>query len=89
MADWEQQFLAIQTLKPYVWWHFLDDIFSLLVHRRAALDRFLSTINEFHLTIRFTFTISLVEGIFLYTGVYVENQTLEMDLFVQTMDKHQ
>ena len=89
MADFEERFLATQRLKPLVWWRFLDDIFSLWVHGRAALDKFILALNSFHDTIQFTYEISELQVTFLDTRTYVKNGTIETDLHVKPTDKHQ
>ena len=89
MAWCEQQFLDTQVLKPEVWWRFLDDIFSIWTHGRTTLDAFLMAINNFHLTIKFTNTISEIEAVHLDTRVYVKAGSLETDLYVKPTNLHQ
>ena len=89
MADFEECFLTTQTLKPEIWWRFLDDIISLWIHGRAALEAFITALNSFHDTMKFTWDISEVEVTYLDTRTYIEDSRLETDLYIKTRDKHQ
>ena len=54
----ERDFLERCTLKPSVWLRFLDDIFMIWDHSLAELEDFMTRLNSFHQTIKFTHTVS-------------------------------
>ena len=54
MAHLEQNFLNTQEIKPLIWWRFIDDIFFIWTHGEENLNSFLTELNEFHNTIKFT-----------------------------------
>ena len=54
MGKLERDFLEQCTLKPSVWLRFLDDIFMIWDHSLAELEEFMTHLNSFHQTIKFT-----------------------------------
>ena len=54
MADLEERFLKSQNKTPMVWWRFIDDIFMIWHHPADELEEFLTDLNKFHQTIKFT-----------------------------------
>lgn len=54
----ERQFLATQSNKPLLWRRYIDDILMIWDKPSEQLDSFLSALNQFHDTIKFTHTIS-------------------------------
>ena len=78
-----------RTLKPEIWWRFLDAIIALWIHGRAALEAFITALDSFHDTIKFTYDISQVEVTYLDTRTYIKDSRLETDLYIKPTDKHQ
>ena len=58
MGFLEKNFLETCELKPWVWWHFLDDIFLIWLHSEEKLNNFLLRWNSFHENIRYTWKVS-------------------------------
>ena len=54
MSYLEEKFLSTCKLRPWVWWRFLDDVFVIWLHSEEELNLFLSQLNSFHETIKFT-----------------------------------
>ena len=42
----ETEFLTIQYLQPFLWLHFIDNIFSLWTHREEKLVQLLTDLNN-------------------------------------------
>ena len=58
-------------IKPSVWKHYIDGVFSLWDVNRTEIDFFIEQANKFHPTIKFTADISNKEITFLDTVVYI------------------
>ncbi len=56
--------------KPLIWRRYIDDIFMIWTHGEEKLDDFLTNLNAFHHSIKFTFEISSTEATFLDVTVY-------------------
>ena len=65
MGKLEMDFLGSCNKTPLIWLRFLDDIFMVWNHSEQELHEFISKINKFHDTIKFTFNYSNKEANFL------------------------
>ena len=45
MHRFENSFLETQTLKPFVWLHYIDDIFFIWTHSEVELKEFMRELN--------------------------------------------
>ena len=54
MAKLERRFIQSVPFQPWFWWRFLDDVFMIWTHGRACLEEFLSALNSYHETTKFT-----------------------------------
>ena len=54
MGKFEHDLLQQTTQKPTTWWRYIDDIFAVWPHGEQDLQVFLTEINLFHPTIKFT-----------------------------------
>ena len=54
MAFLEEGVLAELTLKPWLFWRYIDDIFLIWHHGEESLKEFLAKLNSLHPTIKFT-----------------------------------
>ena len=54
MAELEETILKIVDNKPYLWWRYIDDIFSIWEHGEKKSRNFVETLNGIHPTIKFT-----------------------------------
>lgn len=70
LAHIEEEFLDGLTLRPLVWFRYIDDVFCVWTHGRPAFDSFLDAINSLRPRLHFTATLSDVEVVFLDLVVY-------------------
>ena len=89
MADLEEKLLESCVKKPYIWWRYIDDIFIIWEHGEEAFKAFLSNLNGFHDSIKFTANYSKEKVEFLDVQVIAENGKLVTDLYVKETDTHQ
>lgn len=89
MADLETRLLNIALYKPWLWWRFLDDIFTIWTHGRALLDLFLENLNQFHPIVKFTHEISRTSLPYLDVMVSIEDGHISTDLYRKPTDSHQ
>lgn len=88
MANLEEEILHHAKLKPMVWDRYIDDIFFIWPHGDESLTEFLSYINEYHQTIKFTAETSTTAVSFLDTRVILTpSGELYTDLFVKPTGK--
>lgn len=65
MANLEQNFLDTQEQKPLMWLRYIDDIWMVWQHSLKNLKLFLTKLNQFHDSIKFTWEISHSEATIL------------------------
>ena len=53
MGDLEEKLLAQFSLKPYLWWRYIDDIVMVWTHGEDKLEDFINHINSLQSTIKF------------------------------------
>ena len=85
----EKRILENSTLKPDVWWSYIDDVFLIWKHGEEALKVFLEDLNTFHPNIKFTHKWSKETIEFLDVQVTLSGGNLSTDLFVKPTDTHQ
>ena len=88
MGDLECHFIESCEFKPWIWWHFLDDIFMIWLHGREKLESFLDDLNTFHETIKFTWEISYTKIYFLDVMFTLENGCFTTDIYSKPTDTH-
>ena len=69
MGKLENDFIEQCSLKPTTWLRFLDDIFMIWDHSLAELEDFISRLNSYHPTIKFTHTVSETNVSFLDVNI--------------------
>ena len=89
MSYFEEKFLEEMSLKPLVWWRYIDDIFMLWQHGEEELKKFLECLNCYHPTIKFTADYSRDKINFLDVEVIKKDNRLITDLFIKPTDTHQ
>ena len=83
-------FLANCSLKPTIWFRFLDDIFLVWNYSLTELDEFISNLNEVHNTIKFTHNVSDNNVSYLDVNVIKnKDNTLSTDIHIKPTDVHQ
>ncbi|CAC5370727.1 unnamed protein product [Mytilus coruscus] len=83
----EREFLNTQHKKPLVWWRFIDDIFIIWPHLSEELKSFITALNDYHHTIKFTFTINKRSVNFLDIIVNLDDKgNLTTTLYKTPMD---
>ena len=81
MGALEEKMLETSPEKPTVWLRYIDDIFFIWPHGRPALETFITHVNNFHHTIKFTSEISPSQIPFLDVMVSLKDGKLQTDLF--------
>ena len=66
----ENEFLSTRSLRPVFWRRYIDDILMFWTYSRIQLEEFVQALNNFHPTIKFTFTVSDREVVFLDFSVF-------------------
>ena len=54
MGKFEQQAIDNSSLKPFIWWRFIDNIFMIWTHGEEHLKTFIGYLNSIHPSIKFT-----------------------------------
>ena len=85
----ESKFLKSASLNPYIWYRFIDDIFSIWQHGEARLRAFTTELNARHPSIQFTWDVSESLVPFLDVNVRLEDSAISTDLYVKPTDTHQ
>ncbi|XP_062619790.1 uncharacterized protein LOC134281322 [Saccostrea cucullata] len=89
MDHLETEFLRQSEVKPLIWWRYIDDIFLIWTESSEDLHAFMSHLNEFHRTIKFTYEHSTEEINFLDTTVRINNLgELSTTLYTKPTDAH-
>ena len=86
MGPLEEKMLETSPEKPIVWLRYIDDIFFIWSHGRPALETFITHVNNFHHTIKFTSEISPSQIPFLDVMVSLKDGKLQTDLFSKKTD---
>ena len=81
--------MVTATLKPLIWWRYIDDIFAILCYGEANLEVFVEELNEAHPTIKFAAEWSNKSIPFLDNCVSLESGCLTTVLFTKPTDTHQ
>ena len=89
MAELEEKILNASEKKPMIWWRYIDDIFFIWEHGEESLEKFLSKLNSFPPTIKFTAEHSKETINFLDVNIRLVGEELMTDLFVKPTDTHQ
>ena len=90
MGKLEMDFLDSCDKTPLIWLRFLDDIFMVWNHSEQELHEFISKINKFHDTIKFTFNYSNMEATFLDVNIKMkENGELDTSVHEKATNCHQ
>ena len=92
MGKFEQQAIDNSSLKPFIWWRFIDDIFMIWTHGEEHLKTFIGYLNSIHPSIEFTheYSNSLRQTLpFLDVQVHLINNHIQTDLHTKPTDKHQ
>ena len=86
----EKEFLENENFKPTVWLRFLDDIFMIWNHSEEDLQKFINSLNNFHPTIKFTYTASTTHVSFLDVNVKkTPDNTISTNVHVKETNIHQ
>ena len=80
--------LKTQSIKPWVWKQFIDDVFFTWTDSEENLESFLKDLKGFHPSIKFTFGKSKVKVNFLDVVMKIKNGRLSTDLYSKPEDSH-
>ena len=89
MGRLERDLLKQTRQKMTTWLRYIDDIFAIWPHGEENLPFFLTQMNLFHPTIKFTAKWSRESVTFLDTKVMRDRNCLVTDLYTKPMDTHQ
>ena len=90
MGKLEQDFIQSRSLGPSTLLRFLDDIFMIWDHSLESLHSFIDSLNSFHPSIKFTYSISTKNVNFLDVTVSKsENLDFVTDVYVKSTNVHQ
>ena len=91
MGDLEKKLLAQSSLKPFIWWRYIDGIFMVWTHGEDKLKEFITHLNSSHNTIKFTheFSNSSISFFEFTISLNNNNNQISTDLFVKSTDTHQ
>ena len=85
----ETEFLESETIKPWVWLRYIDDIFFVWTDGADKLLSFLERLNSFHTNLKFTHEFSRESVTFLDVVVRLAEGHFITDLFCKPTDCHQ
>ena len=89
MGKLENDFLSTVRQQPLIWWRYIDDIFMIWPHSYQELCSFLTALNSFHETIKFTSEISDTAVNFLDVTVKKDNTgKIHTLLYTKPTDAH-
>ena len=89
MDNLEDRLLTWTSARPYIWWHYINNIFAVWDKGQDKLNVFLRKTNEFHHSIKFTAGFSMDRVRFLDTTVTLEGDTIWTDLYTKPTNTHQ
>ena len=89
MGHLEEQMLEETTLKPLIWFRFIDDIFFLWTFGEIKLQQFYELCNNFNPHIKFEQTTSPTNIAFLDVQVILKEGKITTDLYTKPTDTHQ
>ena len=89
MRKLKNDFLSTVRQQPLIWWRYIDDIFMIWPHSYQELCFFLTALNSFHETIKFTSEISDTAVNFLDVTVKKDNTgKIHTLLYTKPTDAH-
>lgn len=90
MGKFEKEFLDSCDVQPFLWLRFLDDIFMIWDDSEEQLLRFLNKLNQHHETIKFTYSFSKTDAVFLDVKLQkTDVGTLKTDVYEKDTNVHQ
>ncbi|XP_014670741.1 PREDICTED: uncharacterized protein LOC106811578 [Priapulus caudatus] len=88
MDNLERKFLSSTTHQPLTWKRYIDDIFVIWTHGTDAWDSFVTNLNGFHPTIKFTESHRSLCLPFLDVRVTIDKGSLHTDVYCKPTDCH-
>ena len=89
MPELEEEIVSEIKLKSYMWWRYIDDIFSLWEHGEDKLKEFTKHLNEKNLIIKLTVEWSQISINFLDVIFWLIDGKVTTELYVKPTDSHQ
>ena len=83
------EFLKMQSIKPWFWKRFVDDIFFIWTVNEESLEKFLKDFNKFHPNFKFTYEKSKKKINFLDVVIKIKEGRIIPDFYCEPMDGHQ
>ena len=88
MARLEDEFLSKCNKVPLAYYRYIDDIFLVWTHGADELEAFISDLNNFHPSIKFTSEKSHVCVNYLDCSIRLEGHSLQTSVYTKPTDKH-
>ena len=85
MSELEEKFIETHTLKPKVWFRYIDDIFFIWEHGENSLKEWYEHLNNYHKTIKFTLEWSRKTINFLDTTVKKDKTIDCIQIYIQNL----
>ncbi len=89
LRKFEEEALQGYELNPWVWWRYIDDIFTIWEHGEEEFLQFMAHLNSLDPNIKFTYKYSRDCVEFLDVLVKRDGDKLSTDLYVKETDSHQ
>ena len=89
ISVFEKQMLSSYHHKPFVYFHYIDDIFMIWTEGKDSVEEFLKHCNRQNKHIQFTESKVGTTVPFLDVSVSPQNEKLHTDLYCKPTDKHQ
>ena len=89
LGKFEEEALAGYEFSPWVWWRYIDDIFTIWEHGEEEFLKFMVYLNSLDPNIKFTYKYSRECIEFLDVLVKRDGDHLSTDLYVKETDSHQ
>ena len=89
LGDFEEQALDNYEFKTWVWWRYIDDIFTIWEHGEEEFLKFMEYLNSIDPNIKFTYKYSRDCIEFLDVLVKRDGGNISTDLYYKETDSHQ
>ena len=85
----ETEFLKKESVKPWLWFRYIDDIFFIWTGNEGKLAEFMARLDMFHPNLKFRWESSRSSVNFLDVVVGIEGNNFVTDVYYKPNDCHQ
>ena len=86
MGYFEEEYVALYSKQPFLWKHFIDDIFIIWTYGQDELNRFVTYLNSVHETIKFTCENSVNSVDFLDITIQISENVTQRGIWCPSGD---